>query len=200
MKKNKIVLFIAVCLMICSNLIPVYGSDTSVMQSSDEINNVIEKIENSENSDEIIPSEPGDTDVEIDVPAEPEIMPLTPPAAVKATLINKKNVKLTWNKVMGATGYEVYRCLYKNGKYKYHKTVKGTSYIDKKTYAGECFYYKVRAVNDKNDALKSKLSIPAFYCMKPAAPVISAKNNNGQITVSWKKVYGAQKYYISVYN
>ena len=111
MKKNKIVLFIAVCLMICSNLIPVYGSDTSVMQSSDEINNVIENIENLENSDEIIPSEPGDTDVEIEVPAEPEIMPLTPPAAVKTALINKKNVKLTWNKVMGATGYEVYNTL-----------------------------------------------------------------------------------------
>lgn len=188
MKKGKIVISIILCVILCMNLIPVYGSDSGVAepQETENVEVVIEETDNLDN--------------EADITVEPEVMPLTPPAGLKAALVSGKNVKLTWNSVLGATGYEVYRCLYKNGKYKYHNTVENTSYIDKKAYAGECFYYKVRAVNADNEALNSVLSASTSYCMKPAAPVISAKNNNGQITVSWKKVYGAQKYYVYVFN
>lgn len=58
----------------------------------------------------------------------------------------KKTVKLTWNKVSGASGYEVYRSTSKNGAYKLVKTVtSGSSYKDTKLSKGKTYYYKVRA-------------------------------------------------------
>ena len=83
-----------------------------------------------------------------------------------------------------------------------HQTVEDTFYIDQKAYKGEAFYYRICALNAENEELKSELSESALYCMQPATPVISTKNDNGNITISWKKVYGAQKYtvYRKTYN
>lgn len=189
MKRARIIVSIILCLILCINLVPVYGSDSSTADVIDEI------IENSEDIEDEDTAEPG-----IDIPQEPEIMPLTPPAGLKVSMNADGALKLTWNSVLGATGYEIYRCMYKNGKYQYKETVTNTSYIDNKIYKGRPFYYKVCAINADDDSLKSKLSESVVYCMKPAAPKITTKNNNGNITVSWKKVYGAQKYYVSVYN
>ncbi len=186
MKNVRLIISIGLCLLLCMNLMPVYGSETAETANIDtviEMNEIIEGVESG-----------------TDITDEPELMPLTPPAGLKTALVSGKNVKLTWNSVLGATGYEVYRCLYENGKYKYHQTVDSTSYIDEKAYAGECFYYKVRAVNSENESLNSELSVSASYCMNPAAPVIKTLNNNGNITVSWKKVYGAQKYHVYIFN
>lgn len=183
MKNRNIAICIVICLMMCINLIPVYGMDTPIQP---DIKTAAKAI--AANGDIIT-----DTD-------QPEIMPLTPPAGVKTMLTSNGYVKVTWNKVLNATGYEVYRCLKKNGEYKYHQTVKGTAYVDKMVYKGKAFYYKICAVNAENEALKSEMSESAIYCMKPAAPVIKTKNNNGNINISWKKVYGAQKYYVSRMN
>ena len=188
MKKVKLVISIALCMILCLNLIPVYASETDNTEE-EIIDTVIEVIEEDEN-----------IDTDADITDEPEVMPLTPPAGVRTKLTSDGNVKITWNKVLNATGYEVYRCLYRNGKYKYHQTVTDTYYIDKKAYRGEAFYYRICAVNAEDESLKSEMSESAMYCMKPAAPVIKTVNNNGNINVSWKKVYGAQKYYVYIFN
>lgn len=68
--------------------------------------------------------------------------------AVKAKRVKSK-VKLTWKKVKGADGYEIYRATSKKGKYQKIKTLKkGTivSYTDGKAKKGKTYYYKVRAV------------------------------------------------------
>ena len=187
MKKTRIAVSIALCFIMCLNLMPVYALETDNTEQ-DTIDTVTEVIEEDEK-----------LDAEDDITEVPEIMPLTPPAAVKTSLTTAGHVKITWNKVLGATGYEVYRSLNRDGEYKYCTTVKGTAYTDKKIYKGEAFYYKVCAVNSENESMKSEMSECALYCIKPAVPVIKTKNNNGDITVSWKKVSGAQKYYIYVY-
>ena len=58
----------------------------------------------------------------------------------------KKTVTLTWKKVKGISGYEVYRAIKKNGKYKKVKTLssKKTSYTDKKVESKKKYYYKIR--------------------------------------------------------
>ena len=63
---------------------------------------------------------------------------------LKAKASNAKNVKLTWSKVKGANGYEIYRS---NRKYQKVKTIsKGgtTSYKDGKLKKSTTYYYKIR--------------------------------------------------------
>ena len=59
----------------------------------------------------------------------------------------KKKATVTWNKISGAGGYEVYRATSKNGKYTKAATVKAgkTTYTDAKLKAKKTYYYKVRA-------------------------------------------------------
>ena len=108
MKKARLTICIILCMILCVNLMPVYGSDTAEPEITDTITEITEEIETEDPDD--------------DIPEEPEIMPLTPPAGVKAELTPEGYVKVTWNKVFGAAEYEVYRCLYRNGQYKYGKS------------------------------------------------------------------------------
>lgn len=70
----------------------------------------------------------------------------------RASQITEKNIKLTWNRVKGADGYEVYgnRCNTKKWIYKYKrkKTINNgskKSYIDRKCKKGTYYKYIVRA-------------------------------------------------------
>ncbi|MGN1418151.1 MAG: fibronectin type III domain-containing protein [Acutalibacteraceae bacterium] len=79
------------------------------------------------------------------------IIPATP--TLKATAGTKK-AALSWNKISGATGYEVYMATSKGGSYKKVATVKGkTSYTKTGLSKGKTYYFKVRAyktVSSKN--------------------------------------------------
>ena len=78
----------------------------------------------------------------------------------------KSKVKLTWKKVKGADGYEIYRATSKKGKYQKIKTLKkGTivSYTDGKAKKGKTYYYKVRAVK------KCRKNIGERNCFKCSA-------------------------------
>ena len=70
----------------------------------------------------------------------------------RASQITEKNIKLTWNRVRGADGYEIYgnRCNTKKWIYEYKrkKTIKNgakKSYIDRKCKKGTYYKYMVRA-------------------------------------------------------
>lgn len=66
---------------------------------------------------------------------------------------SKTSIKLSWKKVNGAKGYQVYRSATKSGTYKKIKTTTSTSFINKNLKSGKKYYYKVRAyrvVNGKN--------------------------------------------------
>ncbi len=67
---------------------------------------------------------------------------------LKAKASDAKNVKLTWSKVKGANGYEIYRSTGKNGKYKKVKAISKagtTSYKNGKLKKSTTYYYKIRA-------------------------------------------------------
>ena len=66
---------------------------------------------------------------------------------VKVSTTNN-TVKVSWNKVSGASGYRVYKSISKDGKYEAIKTItsgKTISYTDKDVKAGKTYYYKVIA-------------------------------------------------------
>ena len=65
----------------------------------------------------------------------------------------KKTAVVTWKKVIGASGYEVYRSTKKNSGYKKVTTIKKGStvrYTNKKLKKGKTYYYKIRAYKTVN--------------------------------------------------
>ena len=78
------------------------------------------------------------------------------PAAPKKIAVKnsaKKTAKLSWKKVAGADGYEVYRANKEKGKFKKiatGKSGKSISYTNKKLSKNKTYYYKVRAYKNVN--------------------------------------------------
>lgn len=77
--------------------------------------------------------------------------PLKPVITVKSP--STKTVKISWKKVSGANGYEVYRKTSSSSKYKKLKTIASgntLSYADKNLTKNKKYYYKVRAYKTVN--------------------------------------------------
>lgn len=71
--------------------------------------------------------------------------------SVKLSTPKSKSIKVSWNKISGAKGYEVYRSTSKKGKYS-KTTTSNLSYTNKNLTKKKTYYYKVRAykvVNNK---------------------------------------------------
>ncbi len=111
---------------------------------------------------------------------------------VKLKLSSANAVKITWNKVKGASGYYIYRTPARN--FKKIKTVKGLSYTDKKLKSGKKYLYRVVAYKDKKTSPVSYtrgITIPS----KPSTPKMRLDRHNAEqkFTISWNKVKNAQK-------
>lgn len=144
---------------------------------------------------------------------------------LKAEIKKSKNVKLSWKKVKGASGYEIYRS---NGSSSATEIAKGQNdyyesytllktlgkkkkkFVDKKTQANEEYTYIVRAIlpEDKKADGDSDTIIEeeAYVDLSFGMPRFSRNYNNanGDETVEWRKVYGVDGYiikkYVEVYN
>ncbi len=66
-------------------------------------------------------------------------------SGIKAKALNSTSVKVSWGKVSGATGYQVYRATSKDGDYTKVKATSAASYTDKKLTDNKTYYYKVIA-------------------------------------------------------
>ena len=108
--------------------------------------------------------------------------------------LSKDGELLSWNAVLNATGYEIYRATSKSGKYTKVATVTDTAWQDSVT-AGKTYYYKVKAVysvdSSKNSGYSGYVSI-AYKCDEPAITVVNG--SSGKPVISWEKISGAKKY------
>lgn len=59
--------------------------------------------------------------------------------------ISKGKAKLSWNGIIGASGYQIYRSTIKNGTYTHVSSISSTSYTNSGLVSGKDYYYKVRA-------------------------------------------------------
>ncbi len=126
------------------------------------------------------------------------------PAAptVRAAASGYNKVNLTWSAVGGASGYEVFRAVKKNGAYSklITLTASARSHLDTGLATGTTYYYKVKAY--KNEGGTPHRS--AYSNIASAKPVLAkvkgvkakkAKKGGAQkATVSWKTVKGASGY------
>ena len=133
--------------------------------------------------------------------AKPIVTPaLAVPSIFKVVSIDYDKLNITWKKVEGAKGYELYRATSKGGDYQLITTIESgsiTSYINSKLTTGKAYYYKVRAfgtisgkkIYSAYSAIQSKKPVPS------AVKLTSAKNISGKkIKLKWKKVSGASGY------
>lgn len=109
-------------------------------------------------------------------------------------------LKITWSKVNGATGYNVYRKLENDKNYKLIKIINGNGnveFTDSGLKCGVKYYYRVngfRTVDSKNyEGLGSK---DYLGLTTPAQPALKSAKSLGYNTISieWTKVEGATGY------
>ncbi|NCC86925.1 MAG: hypothetical protein EOM05_03530 [Clostridia bacterium] len=68
-------------------------------------------------------------------------------ATVDTTSVAKDgSIKVSWESVLGATSYNIYRATSQDGDYKELSTVTTTTYTDKSAESGKKYYYKIIAV------------------------------------------------------
>jgi len=100
---------------------------------------------------------------------------------------------IRWNKISGASGYQVYRKTGSKGVWEKIATVKETSYRDNTAKSSKTYYYSVKSVSGKSTS--SMRSGTAFTYL--ATPQISSIQNAVEaVYVKWSKVTGATAYQV----
>ena len=134
----------------------------------------------------------------VETPVPPVVV--TKPATVtglKSYSNKTTSVKLSWKKVSGAKGYEVYRYSTKYKKYVKIKTTSATNCYNSGLKAGNTYYYKVRAYKDASGkVLYGDFSKTLKTATAPSkvTKVKAKKASKSKIKLSWKKVKGASGY------
>lgn len=122
---------------------------------------------------------------------------LTKPAGVVAKSGGYASVQLTWKKVDGANGYEIWRSTSQNKGYVKVKTITRGATLSFKNVGlktGTKYYYKIKAYRG---TAKSGFSARVSATPKLAAiKGFKAVSGKKKATISWKKVNGANGYVI----
>lgn len=120
---------------------------------------------------------------------------LTAPLNVKAKKGKGTQVRLSWDKVEKAAGYVIYRSNVKEKGFKKIGESSKNEFTDNSVNGG-AYYYKVAAVKKKEKSTASALSDIAAVYLKPNSPVLVGEYSGKKIKITWKKVEGAEVYYI----
>jgi len=125
-------------------------------------------------------------------------IPLAAPKISTANVASSGKIKVSWAAVPGADRYEVYRSTSKNGTYIKMFTTTGTSYTNTSAKAGTLYYYKAKAVWDKDGDYNSKYgNVISRRCdlAKPTA-VKASLTSSKTVKLTWNKVASADRYKI----
>jgi len=126
----------------------------------------------------------------IDTPANPVI------TSVSA---GDRHVELTWDKVTGATGYNIYTSMVEGNYGALEQTVSGAVYGSdiKGLTNGTTYYFAVTAVNDGGESGYSDQISATPQVTAPGAPVLhQPAAGDESVQLSWEPVLGASKYIV----
>lgn len=114
---------------------------------------------------------------------------------LRVSAVTYNSVRLSWDAVPGAKGYQIYKSTSKNGKYYRIKSTKYKTYNRKNLTTNKVVYYKVRAyatVGGKTIYGKFSSKVAGKPVLK--VPETSLTQQGNTIKVSWNKIPGATKY------
>ncbi len=110
-------------------------------------------------------------------------------------------IRLTWNKVAGASGYQLYQ--YKSGEWKRIAKITGADTV---TYrvgnlkSGTTYKFRIKVVEKNGYTILGKETDTITAATKPSAPKItSASQASNEIRLNWKRVTGANGYAVYQY-
>lgn len=130
---------------------------------------------------------------------------------LQAAAASKTSVKLSWSKISGTKGYEIYRCVtdssateISNGEgngYEKYKMIADLSsgkksYTDKGLTSGMSYSYKVKAykmVDNKKVYIEDQAVVSLGFELTNFKYV---QKSNGKVTVTWNPVYTAKGYLV----
>ena len=115
--------------------------------------------------------------------------------AMKATVNANGTFKLSWNKIAGATSYQLY-IKQADGSYKLMKTTNATSFTTAVAAYGKQYSYKILAATENNKSANIFSNVvSAKNTKKLQTPTLKVTvNKNGSFKLSWGKVVGATSY------
>ena len=119
------------------------------------------------------------------------------PSSVKTTLYGYDDVKVSWSKVSGASGYRVYYKKSGASSYTFLKTTTSTSYKKSNLSDGAKYYFKVvayKTVSGNKCYNAGKTS--SIYTLKKVSGVKAAKSSS-KVKISWTNIAGESGYQIS---
>ena len=154
-------------------------------------------------ADESIDSASGNAEIETTTQAAVNIKTVSP--QIKVTSYSYNKLKVSWETVSGADGYEVCRKTTKAGKYKKVKTVgeDKTSYINTGLTCGKTYWYKVRAYKtEAGKKVYSKYSVVKSAYPRPSKvknlEAIYSSDAYSDFDLEWNKTTGATGYQIQI--
>lgn len=103
-------------------------------------------------------------------------------------------LKITWNSVSGATGYNVYRANGNGGWKKIGSVKSSTDFTDKSLKSAGLFTYTVRAYNGSNLSSFNKSGKSNYFV--PAPVLLSARCVKSTVSIKWEKVENVTGYYV----
>lgn len=126
---------------------------------------------------------------------------LEAPSNIKASSTTNSSITLSWKKVSGADGYEVYKYNTKKKKFVKYRTVTTTSCKVGKLDPGTTYRFKVCAIVKKDGkSTRQTMSGEITATTKKgtlSAPTVKVETTStGCVYLTWKSVKGADKYRI----
>lgn len=151
----------------------------------------------------VIPVEPEQPTVpaESETPALPQYTADESVYGLHAAALNYKTIQLTWNKVNGATGYEVYYSTSPDSGYQFLKKLgKGAKkYKFTKAVCGTSYYFKIRPLRKVKKTityLEESNPVTTSTVSDPVKNLKAKAQKNGKVRLTWKKARGIGTYVI----
>ena len=112
--------------------------------------------------------------------------------------VTYNSLSLKWNKVTGATGYEIYVSDNEAGTFEKLATVKRTTYVHKKLELGKAYYYQIRAVRKDYTTVFSE-TVKGTPEYEKLSGLKAVGTSTSSIRISWRRVLGLT-YVVERYN